>query len=155
MASSSGEMKDLGLQVAITECAISVHRRLTTGTAEFLHFGSSDLYRNSLNDSGITEDAFSVSSKVGYSLRLCTDKRISSRIIEAAISMILSFSHILLASLSDFHLSRRILWVESRKLTTPYFPVRFVINISSLHLSFNFSLKYLGEYPSSPSKNVF
>ena len=56
MASSRGEMKYLGLQVAITECAIAVHRRVTT--ADFLPFGLSNLYRNSFNDFGITEDPF-------------------------------------------------------------------------------------------------
>ena len=112
MASSGGETKDLGLQVAIKEC--------------------------SFNDSDINEDPFLVSSKVGYSLRLYTDKRLSSQIIETAISMILPFSHTLLASWSAFHL----------------FSVRLVINISFLYLYFIFSLKCLSEYPSSPSKNV-
>ena len=120
----------------------------------FCHLGQVTLYRNSFNDSGITEDAFSVSLKVGYSLRLYTDKRISSRIIEAAISMILSFSHTLLASWYASHLSQRILWVESPKLTTLDFPVRLVINISFLYLSFNFSWKHLSKF-TSPSKKCF
>ena len=40
---------------------------------DFLPFWSSNLYRNSVNDSGITEDPFLVSSKVEYSLRFYTD----------------------------------------------------------------------------------
>jgi len=65
IASSNGEINDLGLHAEIIECAMAVQRRLET--VAFWPFGSSKLQRKRFSEPGIIVSPFSVPSRVWYS----------------------------------------------------------------------------------------